>query len=63
MTDSRTKSRHNLIELLGGSNAESLDLDLFYHLETLFWPSPMQKGITQSCNCSAGLDDKSSQPN
>src|SRR5271156_3452373 len=32
MTDSRVKSRHNLIELFRGSNAESLDLDLFYHL-------------------------------
>src|SRR5580692_3536532 len=43
MTDSRINSRHNLIEGFRGGKAESLDLDLSYHLEALFLISPMQK--------------------
>jgi hypothetical protein len=43
VTDIRINSRHNLIERLRGGKDESLDLDLSYHLEALFWPSPMQK--------------------
>jgi hypothetical protein len=37
------RARHNLIERLRGGKSESLDLDFSYHLEALFWPSPMPK--------------------
>jgi hypothetical protein len=63
MTDSRIKSRHNLIERLRGGKAESLDLDFLYHLEISFGFPNDKKTWAQSSNCSAGLDGKSPQPN
>jgi hypothetical protein len=63
MTNSRVKSRHNLIERFRGGKAESLDLDFAYHLEISFGFTNDKKTWAQSCNCSAGLDGKSSQPN
>src|SRR5579864_4435315 len=41
MTDTRMHSLHNLIELFRGRKAESLNLDLSYHVEALSWSCPM----------------------
>lgn len=64
MTDSHIKSRHNLVERFRGRKAESFDLDFSDHLEISFLAFANGKETrAQPGNCSAGLDDKSSQPN
>jgi hypothetical protein len=63
MTDAGVYTCHHFIKRLGSSQAEPLNLDFSYHLESPAWRTQWQEHPVSTCNCSAGLDEKLSQPN